>query len=292
MLDSRMCILAATDFSDRGDRAVRRAAMLATTFSADLMLAHVVEGDQPEHLLWAFGGLATKELESTARTIADSYGVVCTARVVRGEAYDAIAALARDAAADFIVMGTHRRNSVKDVFVGTTLERVLRTQTVPVLVASVEQPAAYRTVLAAVDFSDCSGDALRSASSLGLLRGTQGTILHVSDPSDSVEPGSSPRDTGMRIAADALDTGQRMTQFVQSLDLGDIQCSVRVRPCEGPPAPCIARVADEINADLVIVGARGRNQAIKMLLGSVATDLLKILHTDVLVVPCHVEGRR
>lgn len=280
-----MRIVGATDFSGRGDLAVRRAAMLASTISAELMLAHVVEGDQPEHLLWAMESLASNELEATARTAQDSYGIACTARVVRGDAFDAIATLARDVAADLIVMGTHRRNPVKDLFVGTTLERVLRTQTTPVLVASAEDPAGYRTVLAAVDFSECSGHALKVASRLNLLRGIGVTILHVSDPSDSVEPGSSARDIDTRIAADALDAGQKLTHFVQSLGLDDVQYSVRVRPCEGPPAPCIGAVAHEVSADLVILGARGRNQAMKLLLGSVTNDLLKTLNVDVLVVP-------
>jgi nucleotide-binding universal stress UspA family protein len=55
---------------------------------------------------------------------------------------------------------------------------------------------------------------------------------------------------------------------------------------------CIKAVADELNADLVIFGTRGKNRAMKVLLGSVADDLLKTLSVDVLVVPCPPDAPR
>ena len=46
-----MNILAATDFSTRSHRAVRRAGMLAKATGAQLTLLHVVDDDQPQDLL-------------------------------------------------------------------------------------------------------------------------------------------------------------------------------------------------------------------------------------------------
>lgn len=50
-------IVAATDFSSRSDRAVRRAGLLAREFDAQLTLLHVVDDDQP------FGGAPDKRGE-------------------------------------------------------------------------------------------------------------------------------------------------------------------------------------------------------------------------------------
>lgn len=285
-MDSIRQILVATDFSDRGERSVRRAALLASAFSADLILAHVVEGSHPEHLVRAVEGLATDELEATARAIEKSHEIACSARVLRGEAFDAIVALATESAVDLIVMGTHRKDLLKDVFVGTTLERVVRKQAAPVLVVNADNPAGYGNVLGAIDFSGCSGHALETARRLGLLVGTHVTMLHISDPSDAVETGMPASDIAAQIAAGALKASKALTRFLSALDLRDVEYSMRVRPEDGPPAMGIREVAIELDADLVVVGTQGRNRAMKMLLGSVTDYLLKTLAVDVLVVPC------
>jgi universal stress protein E len=46
-----MHILAATDFSTRSQRALRRAGLLARASRAELTLAHVVDDDQPPDLV-------------------------------------------------------------------------------------------------------------------------------------------------------------------------------------------------------------------------------------------------
>jgi nucleotide-binding universal stress UspA family protein len=278
--------LSPTDFSDRGERAIRRAASLASECSAELIVAHVVESNQPEHLARAVEVLATDELEAAVRSIASTYKVACSARVVSGFAGDAIVQLARDTAADLVVMGTHRKDLLKDVLVGTTLERVVRSQSAPVLVANTDTPARHASVLAAVDFSECSGDALETASGLGLLTGRKVTIVHISDPSDAVERGSSEPDIAAQIATGTLTASQALTRFLDTLDLRHLEYTARIRPEDGPPAPGIKAIAAELGADLVVVGKRGRNRAIRTLLGSVTDELLRTLAVDILVVQC------
>jgi len=279
-------ILVATDLSDRGDRAVRRAATLAEEFLADLMLLYVVEGSQPERLVLAIERLATDELEAAARAIETSHAVSCSAKVIRGDPFDAIGTMARDYAANLLVMGTHRKDLLKDVFVGTTLERVVRMQVCPVLVANSDYTGRYGAVLAAIDFSDCSGHALESAAALGLLTRTPVTILHVSDPSDYFEVGIPVGDLDAHIATGSLKTSVALTQFVSDLELPNVEYSVRVRPGEGPPAEIIAQVAEEADVDLTVVGTHGKNRGMKVLLGSVSDGLLRRASMDLLVVPC------
>jgi universal stress protein E len=54
-----MRFLAATDFSTRSQRAVRRAGLLAQEHGAELALVHVVDDDQPQDLV----ALETREAE-------------------------------------------------------------------------------------------------------------------------------------------------------------------------------------------------------------------------------------
>ncbi|MCC2653849.1 MAG: universal stress protein, partial [Microvirga sp.] len=54
-----MLFLAATDFSTRSQRAVRRAGLLAQAYGAELALVHVVDDDQPQDLV----ALETREAQ-------------------------------------------------------------------------------------------------------------------------------------------------------------------------------------------------------------------------------------
>ncbi|WP_292420537.1 universal stress protein [Mesorhizobium sp.] len=54
-----MKILAATDFSTRSQRALRRAGLLARNVAAELTLVHVVDDDQPSAIV----RLETREAE-------------------------------------------------------------------------------------------------------------------------------------------------------------------------------------------------------------------------------------
>jgi nucleotide-binding universal stress UspA family protein len=53
----------------------------------------------------------------------------------------------------------------------------------------------------------------------------------------------------------------------------------------GPPAERLARVAEEEDAELIVVGSRGRGALRAALLGSVSTELIGIAPCPVLVVP-------
>ncbi|MGE3149469.1 MAG: universal stress protein [Pseudorhodoplanes sp.] len=283
-------IVVATDLSARSDRAVRRAGLLAGAYSAELELVHVVEDSQPEHLVSAMEGLARAELERIVASTPELVGTDSQANVVRGDAFDRLASLSHRKF-DLLVMGSHRKSLLKDVVIGTTLERVLRVQIAPILVVNQNPAAQYSNILIAVDFSDCSRQALETPGRLGLLNGKQTTILYVSDPSEAVRADASSDDIHIKIAADALESSRELTKFLGTVDLTGIQFSTRVRPHDGPPGTGIKEVAAELGADLVVVGTRGRNRLVRMMLGSVTDDLLKTLDTDLLVVPWGADYR-
>jgi nucleotide-binding universal stress UspA family protein len=65
--------------------------------------------------------------------------------------------------------------------------------------------------------------------------------------------------------------------------------SVRYRAVmeDGRPASVITKVADQVEADLIIVGRRGRGGVAELLLGSVSHELVQHSKRPVLVVSSH-----
>ncbi|EKF41950.1 UspA domain-containing protein [Nitratireductor indicus C115] len=90
------CILVATDFSERSDRAVRRAVLLARQTGAALSLVHVVDDDQPRQIVESEFGMASQLLEEQAKTLESVDGVSCHAEVRLGDAFAGILAAGQE----------------------------------------------------------------------------------------------------------------------------------------------------------------------------------------------------
>ena len=139
-----MQILVATDFSTRSQRALRRAGLLARERSAKLTLVHVVEDDQPRTLIELERREASKFLDEQIHSLDELRGVRCSFLLGSGAAFDGILQTAKICSADLIVMGSHRRQLLRDVFVGTTVERVIRSGIYPVLMVNNAVDHPYR----------------------------------------------------------------------------------------------------------------------------------------------------
>lgn len=78
-------IVAATDLSERSDRAIRRAILLARQFGGEITLVHVIDDDRPAALVQSEQAKATELVEQQGRSVADIDGVTCTSRVILGD---------------------------------------------------------------------------------------------------------------------------------------------------------------------------------------------------------------
>lgn len=130
-------ILVPTDFSLSSRLAFPMAALLARSFSAEVVAVHVM----PSTTLGALVGTASAPgppvSESTLwKYFQDDFaGLPVTAQVHRGSVWDRIVQTARVERADLIVMATRGHDSLADRVVGSNTERVVRHAPCPVLVA-------------------------------------------------------------------------------------------------------------------------------------------------------------
>ena len=155
-------ILVATDFSGPAQCALQSAGCFAKLFGAQLSIVHAVSpllytaGDQVmpydvlEEALRDTRIRLTDIVQSdpTLRDLAPQTYVSC------GSAVETICQIARDEAADLIVMGSHGASGLERLALGSVAECVLRTATCPVLIAGPRcQPASdpLRSIVFATD---------------------------------------------------------------------------------------------------------------------------------------------
>ncbi|MBJ94177.1 MAG: hypothetical protein CMP23_06815 [Rickettsiales bacterium] len=145
-------ILVPTDHSQCARKALGLAITFALRFDSDLYLLYV-EDNRPDSKTWEKNETANQEihqLESDEARCLETYLEVAAevadytglpemnrdkihVRVGAGDPAAQILAAAEDASIDLIVMGTHGRSSIKDFFVGSTAEMVVRRSTCNVL---------------------------------------------------------------------------------------------------------------------------------------------------------------
>ena len=281
-----MNIVAATDFSTRSNRAVRQAGLLARSRDAQLHLVHVVDEDRPADLVRLEAREALQVLVEQIASMPELQQVACSPTVVNGHAFDGILRAAATVSADIIVMGSHRKQFLRDIFVGTTIERVIRGGRHPVLMVNNEAQRHYERVLVPLDMSDTSADAIRVALSAGVMSEDGTTLLHAFLPmakTRMISSGASPvalREYAEREHDSAID---ELTRFLVANDFGGRRWSLRVD--EGGPMEVITRAVYEAQPDLLVMGTRGRSGLLRALIGSVTEDALRSLNVDVLAVP-------
>jgi nucleotide-binding universal stress UspA family protein len=282
-----MLILAATDFSTRSNRALRQAGLLAQPDRTQLHVVHVVDDDQPQELVRMEMREAERVLAEQMDAMPELRALQARPMVVTGDPFDGILRVAADIKPDLIVMGSHRKQLLLDIFVGTTIERVIRTGPVPVLMVNNEAQRRYENVVAPVDMSDASANALRIARSTGLINDSRGaTLLHAFWPIGKGKlflAGAAQASIDEYVASERRIAMEELVSFLVANDLSCEGWPLRVE--EGEPMEVISRAVSEMRPDLLILGTHGRSGLLKALIGSVTEQALRSLNVDILAVP-------
>ena len=142
--------------------------------------------------------------------------------------------------------------------------------------------AAFSKILVAVDFSETSNRALDAAVDLAKQFGARLEIVHAFT---SPVPAMYPYDVGLpdTLLRDARNAAKEMLK-AESEKVESAGLSVRTHMTETPAASSIARVAAEIEADLLVIGTRGHSGLKHILMGSVAEHAVRDSPCSVLVV--------
>lgn len=266
--------IVATDLSDRGDRAVHRAILLAAERKARLTVLTVVDDALPAALAKPVREGSEAELKRIVASFAESAGAKIDITVVTGDPARAVAECAMAEKADLLIVGRHRNRPFADLFRQTTVERIVALAGCPVLLVAAAPAGPYRRALEPVDFSPASAAAVDHA--LGLAPDAAHDGIHVFHvPFRGLMPGDSI--PAFLHEAEQMEAAWRKTF---GIDAGKLP----IRLVEGGTQSELVQAIAATRPDLVAVGAHGRPAISTTLLGSVATMLMREPPCDLLIV--------
>jgi nucleotide-binding universal stress UspA family protein len=285
-------ILCPTDFSDQAYEALLAAADLAGDYSAELLVAHVVESLPP-----LLGGgndpvaqfqerCRQKEKEGKERLeqlVNEGKPAEIKVSTLIKIGHPAIQVLdwAEEYEADLIVIATHGQTGWRRALLGSVTERIIKLTRRPVWIIQPKPPdrssaerafMKLRKILCPTDFSESAGEALKSAASLAGDYSAELLVAHVVEsPSGS---GSVPT---MEAAA---------VKNLEAVAKRMISAKVQVRhvvKC-GQPAVQIVDLAEKNDADLIVIATHGLTGWRRALLGSVTDRVIRQTTKPMLVI--------
>jgi nucleotide-binding universal stress UspA family protein len=296
-------ILCPVDFSHFSSPALERAVRLGKWSGARVEVLHVVPpllfampaGMGPSYYSDPLG-VAPPQRKQSAQSLADlvapflGEGVPIEIKELDGEPWRVILDEAEAIPADLLVIGTHGRSGFEHLLLGSVTEKVLRRAPCPVLTVGHAPPhprkgPLFRRILCAADLTQASEQTLEVALSLATENDSQITLLHVME--------TLPGDTGARLYLAVPEVGPLRYELVAEAraqlkkavpDAARSFCEVTERVETGAPWSEILRVADQMDADLIVMGAHTRGAVGRILFGSTTSHVVRRATSPVLVI--------
>lgn len=290
-------ILIALDDSSCSKQAGQIGLGFAQKLGAKVVVGHVLQ-TPPAHLRL---GLTRQEQESYAQTLLEPWqdlgrqmNVELQAEHLREEDVGwGIVQLAQQTGCDLIVMGTHGREGLRRVLLGSVAERVSRLSPIPLLLVrgdSKTEPVdgLFRHILAPVDGSESGQLAVQMADRLAVSLDADLRFVHVVP---SILPLSDPFGMGAMAMLDYEQIETSLEQEGKTI-LEKAKANIKaakvttelVHSSYQREAQVIVEYAQQGNFDLIVMGTHGRTGLDRLLLGSVAEGVAHHAAVPVLLV--------
>jgi nucleotide-binding universal stress UspA family protein len=194
-------------------------------------------------------------------------------RIASGHREDELLRLAMETSADMILLGHQPSHSSRRALA----RRLAMKAPCSIWMVPNGSPADVRRILAAVDFSPASAEALVVATSIAQRRGLASCeALHVYFETSLAGVDEYRQDVRGREQ-------EAFNEFLRGLELHGIEVQPRFE--ESPNVShAITRAVAEDRADLVVMGTRGMSRSASILLGSQSEHTIMEIHVPILVV--------
>ncbi len=294
-MDRLKSVIVGIDFTPCSKAALAQALRIAQWNNATLRAVHVIESLVVTDLEEAIGA-ADPMLRQTILDDTRAAWRTFAAEVPGAESVeidirvdypaDALAAAAKEASADLVVLGAY--GTSRGDSAGMLATHAVRKAPAKVLLAREGNIGKFRTVVIAVDFSPTSRDALEAGMRAAAQDGSSVHVLHVFSP------------PWMKLhyrAATPEATADFRKQFLDGLQRRLEQFCDPAEPETRWTRPTfhimdhrshgagIVEYARSVDADLVVLGTRGRTNLRDLLMGSTAERVVREATCAVLAIP-------
>lgn len=278
----KIILLAVTD-NDHDRHAAQQGIAMAASMGASvvaLSVAPELEGNMPlayfkDHM--AEIQAPHKKVLCEVSAEAKKANVPCKMLLESGSPFEVIVDVAEAESADLIILGEQRRSMLEKSLVRPLANRVVGYSRREVCVIPAGGAFNPKRILLCVDGSPNSERATERA--LDLAKSYGGVVL-----ATTVVDAPSEYHIYDKLMLELLDKAKAATDAVRQKAAAMevvVECYVR----QGDPASSILDLVDEASADLVVMGSHGRTGLRRLLMGSVADEVMHTSKAPVLVVP-------
>jgi nucleotide-binding universal stress UspA family protein len=288
-------ILFPTDFSvyansvfaclpDLQHAGLRQVVLLSVIRPTDVPLPETVNRESLEYWHWSLG-----EQLNVARMALEGSGMRVLIRIEYGNPAEQIVRVAEEERVDAIVIGAQGLTAAQELLIGNVAYEVVRRATVPVLLEKVEVihelghvkcrqlcENIFQRVLHPTDFSEHADAAFQVLKRLKPAGVQEVFVLHVQDD----------RVMKQRPAEQIAEFDRHDTERLEALCKALSMFGLNARPLlrHGIPFRETLKVADEIDASLIVLGSHGRSAVREMLAGSTFENVVRLSRQPVLVI--------
>lgn len=261
-------IIVPVDFSKHSEFALEAAAMLAKKYNSEILALHMLElsnalisdsdGNRQAEAVFFLKLAEQKFTDFLDKPYLE--GVNVTPIVKHFKVFSEVNDVAKEHHADLIIMGSHGSSGIKEVFIGSNTEKVVRHSDIPVLVVKYNPILMdFENVVLACDFSKEAIKPYINASALFAKLGAKLHLVYVNLPGSNFKS-STEMETQV---ADFLKTADGNTDNMENVHF------VSDYSIEGG----ILNFASTKGIDLVAVATHGRTGLAHFFEGSISEDI-------------------
>lgn len=252
-------ILVGTDFSIASERALEYALGLARRYESQIYLVHVITGDAevmlaPEMIVATHERAVRDAQEGMGQVLISGRmrGVTHEMLIEQGALWPTMQRLIEKLGIDLVIVGTNGAGSLQRILIGSSAEEIFRQAKCPVLTVGpavqgeMPRDAEFKNILFATDFGVGAEREAAYAFSLGQEHQANLTLLHVVTHADDYS------EQGLALKKEAI-----TNELGELVPVGgELWCKLEFRMRLGEPVEEILEVAQEIKADLIVMGAK------------------------------------
>lgn len=280
-------LLWATDFSPCSDVALTYALLFTRRLNAKLYLGHVVAPDLLQRLTQQTReGAFHEHWRDAERRMADLLasgtlsGLKHQVLISEGEMLERLNDIVRTHAIDLAILGTRGRTGLKKMLLGSVAEAILRDVPCPVMtigprVVAAKQDAVLKSIVCGMDFSPESLAAASYAFSLARYSRAEVVLLYAVE---HIAVANGPAEE-WRFAK----TTEEKLEGVASEEVRE-WCNPEAIIRFSSPSEALLRIAEEKNADLIVLGSRRAETVAARLPGSTSYPVISNAFCPVLTV--------